>query len=286
MEKPKLRFHPDGRFRVLMVSDFHAGEQYHPMLKTGLTALLEHTRPDFVMIGGDQCLEKNTKEEVRAYFADIVSPITERGLPWGVIFGNHDRECGIDIAEEMDAYTAIPGCLAEAGPEGLHGVGNYRIPVYAHAGDDERFCLWALDSNRYMKDYIPMFGLDEDTRFVLPSHFCDGSPDGQPLFSQIRWYFEGSEAAEKACGHKVPGVMFMHTPLMEYLEVLRNPEECGAVGSLRSTIGAAEISSGLFMAALERGDVKGISSATSTCATSRANTPASPWPATRRWALI
>ncbi len=257
-ENTVLRFDENGRFRVLMVSDFHAGAQFNPMLKTGLEALLEHVKPDFVMIGGDQCLTLDTVEETRDYFADIIDPIIKRGLPWGAVFGNHDRECGLPVEEEIKAYTLLPGCLAEAGPEDIHGIGNYRIPVLAHGGDEPRFYLWALDSNRYMKDYIPMFGLDKDTRFVLPDHFSDGSPDGQPLFDQIRWYYNGSEEIERACGRKVPGVMFMHTPLMEYLQILRNPEECGAIGSLRSHIGAAEISSGLFMAALERGDIRGV----------------------------
>ena len=195
---------------------------------------------------------------VQNYFADIISPILDRGLPWAVIFGNHDRETGIDIALEMEAYTELPGCLASAGPKELSGVGNYRLQVFDAAGLAPLFSVWALDSNRYMKDYIPLFGLDEDTRFVLPCHFSDGSPDSQPLFDQIQWYYNTSVADEKAAGKKVPGVMFMHIPLMEYLQILRNPEQCNAVGSLRSGIGAAEISSGLFMACLQRGDVRGI----------------------------
>ena len=258
MTQKALRFRENGRFRVLAVSDFHAGAQYHPMLRIGLDALIEHTDPDFVMIAGDQCLERDTVDAVRDYFAEIIEPVTKRSLPWGAVFGNHDRETGVDIAQEMAAYVQIPGCMAEAGPEELHGVGNYRLPVLSHSGDNPAFYLWALDSNRYMRDYIPMFGLKENTRFVLPDHMSDGSPDGQPLFNQIQWYYNASLEAERTCGKKIPGVMFMHTPLLEYLQILRNPEECGAVGSLRSGIGAAEISSGLFMAALERGDIKGI----------------------------
>ncbi|MBQ7638839.1 MAG: metallophosphoesterase [Clostridia bacterium] len=241
-----------------MVSDFHAGEKYNVKLKIGLEKLIEHTSPDFVMIGGDQCLVRNTPEEVREYFCDIIEPILKRNLPWGTVFGNHDRECGIDIAEEQKVYESIPFYLGEAGPEDLNGVGNYRIPVLSSKGDGPAFNLWALDSNRYMRDYIKLFGLDEDTRFILPDHFNDDSGDGQPLFDQIQWYFNGSKELEKEFGKKIPGIMFMHTPLMEFLQILRNPEECGAVGSLRSGIGCSEISSGLFMACLQRGDVKGI----------------------------
>lgn len=258
MEKPILRFSPEGRFRILMVSDFHAGENYNPKLKYGLETLLDHTQPDFVMMAGDQILIRETPEAVREYFIDIISPILERRLPWAAIFGNHDRECGIDIREEQKVYESIPGCLGEAGPAEIHGVGNYRIPVLSSGSDDPAFYVWALDSNRYMRDWIPDFGLAPDTKFVLPDHFNDDSTDGIPLFDQVQWYYNGSKDAEKTYGRKIPGVMFMHTPLPEYLQILRNPEECGAVGSLRSHIGCSEISSGLFLACLERGDIKGI----------------------------
>ena len=258
MSKPTLRFSADGRFRILMVSDFHAGEQYDPKLKLGLETLIAHTQPDFVMIGGDQILIRDTADQVREYFSDILEPVLKRSLPWAAVFGNHDRECGLDIRLEQEAYERIPGCMGEAGPEELHGVGNFRIPVLSSQSDTPAFFIWALDSNRYMRDWIPEFGLDPDTRFVLPDHFNDDSGDGIPLFDQVHWYYNGSKAAEKEYGRKIPGVMFMHTPLPEYLQILRNPEECGAVGSLRSHIGCSEISSGLFLACLERGDMKGI----------------------------
>lgn len=258
MNKPTLRFHNNGRFRILMVSDFHAGAQYHPMLKVGLETLLEHTKPDFVMIAGDQNLPQTEPAAVRTYFCDIIEPILQRGLPWAAVFGNHDRECGMDVAEEQKVYESIPGCMGEAGPAEIHGVGNYRIPVLSAGSDMPAFYIWGMDSNRYMRDWIPDFGLAADTRFVLPDHFNDNSTDGCPLFDQVQWYYNSSREAEKTFGRKIPGVMFMHIPLPEYLQILHNPEECGAVGSLRSKIGCSEISSGLFLACLERGDIKGI----------------------------
>ncbi|MBR0509437.1 MAG: metallophosphoesterase [Clostridia bacterium] len=258
MTVEKLRFGRDGRFRILMVSDFHAGRNCNPKLVEGLEALLQATTPDFVMLGGDQCLDKETPEEVGTYFSGIMAPVIRRGLPWGVIFGNHDREMGIDVHEEMRVYESMPGCMAEAGDEALHGVGNYCLPVYDAAGKTVRFHLWALDSNRYTKDYVPMFGLSPDTRFLLPDHFNDGCQEATVLFDQIRWYYETSESAEKENGRKIPGVMFMHIPLPEYLQITRNPEECGAIGHKRDTIGCTELNSGLFLACLERGDIRGI----------------------------
>ena len=94
-----LRFR-DGRFRILMVSDFHAGKSYDPKLRRGLEALLEKTVPDFVMVGGDQCLDRETPAAAGEYMADIMSPVIERKIPWAAVLGNHDREVGISAEEE------------------------------------------------------------------------------------------------------------------------------------------------------------------------------------------
>ena len=259
----KLRFNENGKFRVLMVSDFHLGvnsklkEDYNYKVIRGLDALLETTNPDFVMIGGDQILNFDTPEKVKSKFEEILEPIISRKIPWAAVFGNHDRECGIDIAEEMKIYESIPYFIGEAGPEEISGVGNYQIPVYASQDDKIKFNLWAMDSQHTVKDYIEKFNLPEDTRFILPHPSNDGSGDGTPLFDQVMWYYNKSVEIEKEQGAKIPGVMFMHIPLPEYVYIFRNPEECNAIGSKRESSCASELNSGLFLASLQRGDIKG-----------------------------
>ncbi len=257
MDKPVLKFNSEGKFRILMVSDFHAGNNYNPKLKKGIEALIEETKPDFIMVGGDQCLDRDSVEAVRDYMADIMEPVISRKIPWGTVFGNHDRETGIDIALEEEAYEMLPYCMSERGNEELHGIGNYCLSVLSSTDDTPAFNIWAMDSNRYIEDYAEMFGMDKDTRFRLPDHFNEGANGAAPLFDQIQWYFNSSADMEKKFGKKIPGVMFMHIPLPEYLEVCRNPEECNARGDKREACGATELNSGLFLAGLQRGDIKG-----------------------------
>ncbi|MBQ7152909.1 MAG: hypothetical protein IJR83_03105 [Clostridia bacterium] len=52
--------------------------------------------------------------------------------------------------------------------------------------------------------------------------------------------------------------MWMHNPLMEMRLIRQNPEACRMEGNLREEIGCSVMNSGMFMACLERGDVKGI----------------------------
>lgn len=261
--KPTLQFNKDGKFRILMVSDFHLGknnklkEDYNYKVINGLEALLEETKPDLVFIGGDQCIEADTPAEAKEFFSSIIEPILRRKLPWAAVFGNHDREMGLDISVEEKVYESIDGCLNESGGE-LDGEGNYCVPVRSFDGERTAFNLFALDSHRVVEDLIDKFNLPKDTRIRLPEHFNEGQDGAMPTFEQVMWYYNTSKQAEKAEGRKIPAVMFMHIPLPEFSLVARNPEECGAIGSKRETLGTTEMNFGLFAACLQRGDVKGI----------------------------
>ena len=139
MSRPVLRFHEDGTFRILMISDFHAGTDCSPKLMEGIDALLSHTQPDLVLLGGDQCLRKDTPQAVRDYMARIMEPVLRRSLPWAHVFGNHDRECGIALEEEEEVYESLPGCLSQSGPEGVSGVGNYCLSVLSARSDEPAY---------------------------------------------------------------------------------------------------------------------------------------------------
>ena len=264
MEKPVLRFNGDGHFRILMVSDFHLcenpklKENYNYKVTKGLEALIEEARPDMVVFGGDQCIEADNAADAKKSFEKVISPVIERHLPWAAVFGNHDREMGLDLVTEMEMYKTIDGSLCETGDTSLDGVGNYRLQILSSKGDRPAFNLFALDSHREIEDLIDKFSLKKDTKFILDAHFNDGQTGAMPTFEQVMWYYNTSKADEKENGKKIPAVMFMHIPLPEYLTVIRNPEDCDAVGSKREMLGCTEINFGLFAACLQRGDVKGI----------------------------
>ena len=256
--RPTLRFREDGSFKILMISDFHAGPVCSAKTTEGIEALMEATAPDFVMIGGDQCLRGTTKEALAAYMGRIIEPILRRGTPWAAVFGNHDRETDHPPELEQAAYETLPGCLSVSGPAGVSGVGNYRLPVLASHGDETAFHIWGLDSFAEVRDFISNFRLPADTRFVLPRPMCSGSVQSTVMFDQAVWYYGESLRAELKAGKKIPGVMFMHVPLPEMWLIAENPEQCGVRGDKRESIGCSELNAGLFMACLQRGDIKGI----------------------------
>ncbi len=262
MTKPVLRFHEDGKFRVLMISDFHALPKQgdiNPKLIAGINALMEETAPDLVVVGGDQCLNRDTFDEVKHFMGRVMEPVIRRNIPWCAVFGNHDREMGLDLEEEMKVYESLPGYVGEAGPEDISGVGNFVVPILSSKGDDVAYHVWGLDSlAEQQRELISICGLPKGTQFILPDSFGTKCGNTSPMFDQVMWYYQESLRREKEAGHKIPALMCLHIPPIEMCLVARNPEECDAYGSKREQVGCSEMNSGLFMACLQRGDVKGI----------------------------
>lgn len=257
-----LRFRRDGTFRILMISDFHGGTHFNPKLVWGIDALAEYAEPDLVLLGGDQaagrCFDVFDGQTLYDYLAAVLEPVHARGIPWAHVFGNHDREAGMSNALQQAVYERFPLCLSSAGPARVSGVGNYCLPVLSSGSDTAAYHIWALDSGREITDYIEAFSLPPGEKIILPRCFGDGKIQASPLFDQVMWYYGESARLEKRYGRKIPAVMFMHVPIIEFCLVARNPEECGMAGSQREEVFSSEMNSGLFMACLQRGDVKGI----------------------------
>ena len=262
-----LRFHRDGTFRILMLTDLHGGYYASEKLIAGIDALLEHEHPDLVLFGGDisvgKCYDNGicTPEALRAYLERMLEPLHRRGIPWAHVFGNHDREAGMSNEEMLPVYESFPLCLSVAGPQEVRGICNYVLPVWSSKIDRDRraaYNIFALDSNQYYTGYLKQFGLPADTLTRLEHPVCSGNDAAMPMFDQVMWYYNTSQRMERENGAKIPAVMFMHIPTPEHYHCSVNPEQTNLVGCSRESVGCSEQNTGLFMACLQRGDVKGI----------------------------
>lgn len=266
-ERKRLSFNENGKFRILMISDFHAGSRrkgfedgnpYSPKVRQAVEALVNETSPDFVMVGGDQCIGHSPEYLFNA-MTDIMAPVIDRGIPWAHVYGNHDREMAMTTAEQQKIYETVPLCLSERGPEDIFGVCNYVLPVYSSDGRETAFNLFCLDSNREISDYVEQFSIaEEDNNIILPFAFGSRVAQAMPFFQQVMWYYNTSRDCERENGRRIPALMFMHNPCLEFNLIFRNPEECDMYGEKRESVGCSELNTGLFAACLERGDVKGI----------------------------
>jgi hypothetical protein len=224
-----------------------------------------------VVFTGDQLTSAcKTPDDVRKAIDNIVRPVDERRIPWLVAFGNHDEDqtpaTGMDEAAMLKIYMSYPYNVNRAGPAGVTGTGNMNLLVRGHHSGAPAFNVWALDSGRYAPAKIAGQVLDEDALLGW-----GWMPTWDWIkHDQVSWYTRTSEQLEREHGRKIPSLMFFHIPLQEFRQMYDNdaykrahPElgllpQHGVVGERNEDECPGPFNSGLFAAALERGDVKGV----------------------------
>jgi DNA repair exonuclease SbcCD nuclease subunit len=90
---------------------------------------LDAEKPDLVVFTGDQLNGQKTSWDARSVLAKFSRAAADRGIPWAVVFGNHDDEDGAGRAEQLRMMQQLPYALLERGPTDVHGVGNYVLKV-------------------------------------------------------------------------------------------------------------------------------------------------------------
>ncbi|KAG0087484.1 purple acid phosphatase [Podila epicladia] len=234
---PTLRFHSDGTFKIVQFADMHMATGPHMCFNVPSTMncvgdintlmlmerMLETERPDLVVFTGDN-VDGLTSNDAYATILKYSRPVVERGIPWTIIFGNHDEEGDLSREEMIRSVQDIPFSLSERGPLDISGVGNYilsiynpksgRRPSFAHIergdNDDEgyvaleeeeksRFSLYFLDSGAYS--------------FSLQYPGYDWIKE-----DQIEWFRQQSKAiTSQYRADDVPNALaFFHIPIPEY----------------------------------------------------------------------
>ncbi|MBQ3537090.1 MAG: metallophosphoesterase [Clostridia bacterium] len=134
--KNELRF-KDGRFRILCFSDSHGIKDFDRRVVRDIDAIVKNTSPDLVLFLGDNVWKDGAESEETLYnfMSAVVKPLNDRSIPWAHVFGNHDMERGFLTKDQQKVYEKIEGCLSEAGPEEIHGVGNWVLQVKSEHSD-------------------------------------------------------------------------------------------------------------------------------------------------------
>ena len=92
---PTLRFRPDGKFKILQLTDTHyiasKPELSNPMLDD-IRNYIRIERPDLIIHTGDTIYTDMNM----AAFETLMKPIFESGIPFAVTWGNHDHADGPD----------------------------------------------------------------------------------------------------------------------------------------------------------------------------------------------
>ncbi len=269
-----VKFNSSGKLIVMQVSD----TQDMKYVRKAMTKMLDNAydllKPDLVLFTGDNILGNHlldarfgdrqiasgkaaTMQIMKESIHHICAPLEKRKIPFAMIYGNHDDMNLVSKDEQADIYRSYSMCLPMNTRNGKVDCDTYNIPVYSRDGEKIMFNLWMLDSawhDRYE---------DKCYTAIKPE--------------TVEWYKETSAKlkAENG-GEAVPSLMFAHIPLPEITNLIEQcgPNDTGAVlthqkgwcrlrpdmarGTMLEYPSILEDSAGLFDAALECGDVKGI----------------------------
>ncbi|KAJ7043577.1 Metallo-dependent phosphatase-like protein [Mycena alexandri] len=181
---PPLHFSHDGRFKILQIADLHYSVAAGTCRDTPaslscdtgsdnttttslIATILAIEKPDLVVFTGDQLNGQGTSWDPKSVLAKFSRAVADQGIPWTVVFGNHDEETGYTTkAEQVKLMQALPYSLVEAGPKDVHGVGNYVLKVKsADASKTHLLTLYFLDSGSYSKGVYNFWGLFTPTEY-------------------------------------------------------------------------------------------------------------------------
>ncbi|MCG6188049.1 metallophosphoesterase family protein [Maribellus maritimus] len=234
--KIKLKFNPNGEFKIIQFTDTHVNIQKGQNLDIfeQFQKIIELEKPDLVMVTGDVVAEDEWKEAY-PFFLELFE--TEK-LPWAVVFGNHDSKDSASREDIALFLESLPFCLNVANDGGVTGSSNFVLPVY---GDSEKAeaLLYCLDSN---------------SRSTLQPRV-----DGYGWFdlSQIGWYIRNSKKYTMLNGGEpLPALAYFHIPLPEY-DLAWNDKKASKIGKKREPICCPDINTGMFAAMVQCGDVMG-----------------------------
>ena len=254
--RPTPRVRKDGKFKILQVSDLHLstglGVCREPVLPADappgpceadprtlelVDRVLDEEKPDLIVLSGD-VVNGETSPDAQTALFKAVEPVVRRGIPYAIIFGNHDDSGSLSRAALMRVAEALPLSLAEPGPATVDGVGNYVIEVLAARGSSHHsaLTLYLLDTHSYSPDEQRYPGYD----WLKPS--------------QLAWFREEARDRRQSASHRDYAhihldLAFIHIPLPEYAGT---PIEGGA-GEFREPVTAPRFNAGFKDALVENG---------------------------------
>lgn len=209
-EAMELKFNENGEFKILAIADPQDTDTPQQEMLDIINNALDKVNPDLVVFLGDNIAGwwKNVdKEKTATAIRKIIEPVDSRGVPFAIVFGNHDHEGLTDennkMTEEeakefqLSIYQEYKTCLAIEGEE-LTGCGNYNLLIKDSAAAKDIFNLWLIDSNPY--------AAEGGYGYVQPD--------------QAEWYIRTSnELKEANAGVALPSLLFQHIAVPEVYQL-------------------------------------------------------------------
>lgn len=193
-----LKFN-DGKFKIMQIADVQEDWPVNPDTIRLIDAAVEKEKPDLVVFTGDQiqgystCYKTDTYNKVRKAITEFITPVSKRGIPFTLTFGNHDDDCVTSKAAQLEIYASFEGyTIGEA--HSKDDPGTHFLNIKDSEGEKDILSLYLIDSNKKEPDgaYSPV------------------RPD------QLEWL---ENARKRNC--YLPALAFQHIPVPEFYNVLK-----------------------------------------------------------------
>lgn len=191
-EPAKLSFDENGEFKVLHLCDCQDNYPAHEEMLVFIDTVLKTYEPDLVVLGGDNTVDEAKTKELA--IEELVKPFVDNKVYFTLVFGNHDREQGVDNDTLLKMYQKYGGeyCLAYDEIPELSGTATHNLPVYSSKGDELKFNIWLFDSGSSIHENDEWLGYDSVHE------------------DQINWYKEKSKTLLDNNGKMVNSLAFQH----------------------------------------------------------------------------
>lgn len=225
-DERKLTFGSDGTFTVLILSDLQDTQYTTKLVQSGSSGVISDYPADLIVLLGDQ-LEGpspvlrigNDEQNCIKAIETLLKPVADSGIPFAVVFGNHDFEAPMSIRKQAELYESYDNCIGVSYGSASTEDGAFVLPVYERGSDKALMALYFFDSGSYIANG------DYDTVSE----------------EQVAWYNEQSAAFRLANDSQaLPSVAFCHIPLPEVYKLFTEVEK-GTSGAFKGVgVGAGK----------------------------------------------
>jgi hypothetical protein len=197
-------------FKLLQLTDIHWSTNTDVVTAGAyLTKVVETTDPDFIMITGDLLLGASSSTA-----QSLVSVIESWNKPFGVTWGNHDREGEYSPTWLSNLFKNAKNSHYNEVNDDVFGRSNYVISLMNDTTHKAVWNIYSIDSNSYPESKNALY-YDYD---VIHN-------------DQIDWFNKTSDYSTAQNGYQVPGLAYFHIPLWEWgYAYLKNP--LGLIGEV------------------------------------------------------
>ena len=157
----QLRFRPDGTFKIVQFTDCHfiKGDVRSEKCLVNMRHVLAMEKPDFVVFTGDVNMRPPAEG-----FLEPLKAVSESGVPFAFVFGNHDDEQGETNAWLYERAKGLEGNLTG-------GVMDYGLRVMGCAEDRAKAVLYFFDTHKdgVTKEQVEWYRVESQRHDGVPA---------------------------------------------------------------------------------------------------------------------